>query len=83
MKNNVVVYKYPLIVQLHPETENMNNWPGNKFLIKTVIKILGVDKNKSAWETIFLVSKTKGLITFEMSLVVFIIFLIALFIYRK
>ena len=65
MKNSVVVYKHPLIVQLHPETENLNNWPGNKIIIRLGIKLIGIDKNKSAWEIIYLISKIKGILTFE------------------
>jgi hypothetical protein len=83
LKQNVVVYKHPLIVQLHPETENFNNWSGNRTLNRLGIKIIGLDKNKSGWEIIYILSKTRGQINFNSTLVVFISSLFLLFIYKK
>lgn len=83
MRNNVVVYKHPLIVQLFPETENFNNWSGNKVLNKLGVKMSGVDNNKSGWETIYILSKLRGKLTFNKFMIVFIIYVIILFIYRK
>lgn len=56
-RNNVIVYKYPLIVQTFPETENFKNWRGSYFLNKLGIIITGVDKNKSGWDTIYHINK--------------------------
>ena len=45
-------YKYPLIIQLFPNTENMKYWDGNKFvlyLIKFMIAILKLDTHTDAW----------------------------------
>lgn len=83
LKNNVVVYKYPLIVQLFPETENFNNWSGNKSLNKLGIKITELDKNKSGWETIYILSKLRGKLTFNTYLVIILLCMFVLFIYRK
>lgn len=82
-RNNVVVYKYPLIVQLFPETENFNNWSGNKSLNKLGIKITELDKNKSGWETIYILSKLRGKLTFNTYLVIILLCMFVLFIYRK
>lgn len=81
--NNVVVYKHPLIVQLFPETENFNNWNGNKFLNKLGIKLAGVDKNKHGWEIIYIISKIRGKMTYNNILLLIIIIFFILFIYRK
>tara|TARA_X000001036_G_scaffold150423_1_gene142846 strand:- start:16580 stop:17284 length:705 start_codon:yes stop_codon:yes gene_type:complete len=83
LKNNVVVYKHPLIVQLYPETENFNNWIGNKKLYRLGIKIVDLDKNKSGWETLYMISKLQGQINFNRVLIAFISSLFVLFIYRK
>ena len=81
--DNVVVYKYPLIVQLFPETENFNNWQGNKFINKLGIKLTGVDKNKHGWEMIYVISKLRGQITYNNALTLIILIIIVIFIYRK
>ena len=83
LKNNVVVYKHPLIVQLFPNTENFNNWSGNKYINRLGIKIADLDKNKSGWETIYMISKIRGQINFNRVLIAFISSLFVLFIYRK
>lgn len=82
-RNNVVVYKHPLIIQLFPETENFNNWSGNKALNKLGIKITELDKNKSGWETIYILSKLRGKITFNTFLSILLLCIFVLFIYRK
>ena len=83
LKDNVVVYKHPLIVQLFPNTENFNNWSGNKYINRLGINIADLDKNKSGWETIYLISKIRGQINFNRVLIAFISSLFVLFIYRK
>tara|TARA_B100000287_G_scaffold434462_1_gene498967 strand:+ start:295 stop:1080 length:786 start_codon:yes stop_codon:yes gene_type:complete len=83
LKNNVVVYKHPLIIQLFPETENFNNWSGNKTLNRLGITITELDKNKSGWETIYILSKIRGQINFNSVFLIFILSLFVLFIYRK
>ena len=83
LKDNVVVYKHPLIVQLFPNTENFNNWSGNKYINRLGIKIADLDKNKSGWETIYMISKIRGQINFNRVLIAFISTLFVLFIYRK
>jgi hypothetical protein len=76
-RNNVIVYKYPLIVQTFPETENFKNWGGSCFLNKSGIIITGVDKNKSGWETIYIINKMRGKLTFKVFVI--LLFIIALF----
>ena len=54
-------YKYPLIVQLIPSTENMNNWGKNhgfviKFgcsVMKIFIKVSKLDKDTAGWKHIY------------------------------
>ena len=82
MIDNVVVYKYPLIVQLFPETENFNNWGGDKNLHRFTIKLIGCDKNKDSWETIYLFSKIGGEIQSNV-FPLLLIFLFIIFICRK
>lgn len=60
-KGGVVTYKRPLIVQLQPVTENMRNWPGNFYLHRLGIKIMGIDRNLSGWERVYVYSKLRGL----------------------
>lgn len=69
----VTVYNFPLIVQKFPDTENFNNWSGNKFLNKLGIKTLALDTSLNGWYIIHLISKFRGI---GKILVVFIIFLV-------
>lgn len=57
----VTVYNFPLIVQKFPETENFNNWSGNKFLNKLGIKTLDLDNSLNGWYIIHLISKIRGI----------------------
>ena len=50
--DNIFTYKYPLIVQLFPNTENMECWCCNKlmlYLTKFMIAILKLDTHTDAW----------------------------------
>tara|TARA_B100000035_G_scaffold315470_1_gene336658 strand:- start:4513 stop:5286 length:774 start_codon:yes stop_codon:yes gene_type:complete len=58
-KNDVVVYRLPLIVQLFPETENRKNWDTNKIISNFVIKILRLDRNKFSWKIVYKFCKIK------------------------
>ena len=69
----VTVYNFPLIVQKFPDTENFNNWSGNKFLNKLGIKTLALDTSLNGWYIIHLISKFRGI---GKILAVFIIFLV-------
>lgn len=60
--NNIVtVYNFPLIVQKFPETENFNNWSGNKIINKLGIKSIALDKTLNGWYIIHLISKLRGI----------------------
>ncbi len=74
-----ITYKYPLIVQLFPETENFNSWTGNKYVNKLGITLAGVDHDKSGWEIIYTCSKLRG----YFKLIVLLIYDILLIFYRK
>jgi hypothetical protein len=49
---NKFTYKYPLIVQLFPKTENKNSWFSNVFIlysVRLIIAILKLDTNTHGW----------------------------------
>lgn len=74
--NNKYIYKYPLIVQLFPETENMNNWYKIYILVilhKFLIKILNLDNSPDAWYIIYFFCKNYILIILSLLLLFFII----------
>ena len=58
-------YKYPLIVQLMPLTENMNNWgEDHKILVKfgcsfmkIFIRVVKLDKDTSGWKHIYIYNR--------------------------
>jgi hypothetical protein len=57
-------YKYPLIVQLMPLTENMNNWGGTSVVNcfaaaagRVFIKIYKLDKDSSGWKHIYIYNR--------------------------
>lgn len=79
--NNVIVYKQPLIVQLFPETENFKNWRGSYFLHKFSTMIAGVDKNKSGWETMYIVAKLRRYFSYKG--LVYTILLIVILLFAK
>ena len=83
LKDNTVVYKHPLIVQLFPETENFKNWGCNKYITRLAIKIIELDKKKSGWEILYILSKIRGQIYYNNMFLIFILSLLVLFIYRK
>ena len=79
---NIYSYKYPLIVQLFPETENMNNWHKIYILLilhKFMIKILNLDKSPDAWYILYFLFKNYIIILLSL----LILFLIILFFINK
>ena len=85
--NNIFAYKYPLIVQLVPETENSNNWFSEYhpiitnlllFTFKTLFKILNLQNKPDGWNTVYFFLKDIGRITWYL-----IILLILLLFYNK
>jgi hypothetical protein len=76
---DVIVYKHPLIVQIYPETENFNNWSGNKFINKLGCVITGVNKYKQGWENIYIICKIRGVLNAEYILVMTLITLIVIY----
>lgn len=76
LSNYVVsVYNFPLIVQKFPETENFNNWSGNKFLNKLGIKTLNLDNSLNGWYIIHLISKIRGISFYVTILIIAICFI--------
>jgi len=80
---DVVAYKYPLIVQIFPETENFNNWGGSKFINKFGCMIMGVDKYKHGWNNMYIICKARGFLIPENLITIFIICLIVYYIRLK
>ena len=71
-------YKYPLIVQLFPNTEHMKYWDGNKFvlyLIKFMIAILKLDTHTDAWFFLYFIFRNYISI---ITLVIIVIILISI-----
>jgi hypothetical protein len=84
---NIFTYKYPLIVQTFPETENSDNWfsyldPITKTIIKTIlfffIKLLGLHINTGGWHYIYFLFSDIGGIAINL-----IFLLIILLFYNK
>ena len=56
--DKIFTYKYPLIVQLFPRTENQNSWFGNVFIIYIVtvlIKLLRLDTSVENWFLLYFI----------------------------
>jgi len=74
--NNKYTYKYPLIVQLFPETENMANWHKIYILLilhKFFIKILNLDNSPDGWYILYFLFKNYILILLSLLILFFII----------
>lgn len=73
--NNIYTYKYPLVVQLFPETENMKNWGPYlmTLLCKFIIKILKLDVEPYGWYKLYFFS-----INYSLTLLILVILLILL-----
>lgn len=79
---NKYTYKYPLIVQLFPETENMSNWYNVYILLllhKLIIKILKLNVEPNGWYILYFLFKNYILII----LIVSVLFLIIYFLTKK
>ena len=85
-------YKYPLIVQLIPLTENMNNWGKNhgfviKFgcsVMKIFIKISKLDKDTSGWKHIYTYNRHRWWLNYLFILLgIHVLFKIGKWIYPK
>ena len=77
--NNKYTYKYPLIVQLFPETENMKNWYKIYILFilnKLIIKILNLDKSHDAWYIMYFFYKNYILILLTLLILFIVIFIL-------
>ena len=85
-------YKYPLIVQLIPLTENMNNWGKNhgfviKFgcsVMKIFIKISKLDKDTSGWKHIYIYNRHRWWLNYLYTILgIYILYNIANLVYPK
>lgn len=74
--NNIYTYKYPLIVQLFPETENMNNWGSYLWILcaKFFIKLLRLDVDTNGWYIFYFLCKNYIIILLSL-LILFLIIL--------
>ena len=69
--DKIYSYKYPLIIQLFPATENKSNWGGTYVIgklgivpMKALLMFVELDKDASGWETIYAYNKCKQYIDF-------------------
>ena len=56
--DNIFTYKYPLIVQLFPNTENQNTWTTNIFrlyIIKLTLFLLKLDTHTESWVLLYFI----------------------------
>lgn len=79
--DNKYIYKYPLIVQLFPETENMTNWGSYLWILfaKFIIKILRLDVDTNGWYIFYFLCKNYIIILLSL----LILFLIILYFFIK
>lgn len=69
--DKIYSYKYPLIIQLFPKTENKSNWGGTTVIgklgtvpMKALLTFVELDKDTNGWETIYAYNKCKRYIDF-------------------
>jgi hypothetical protein len=75
-------YKYPLIVQLFPNTENQNLWVNNIFelyIIKFTIALLKLDKSTESWFSLYFIFRNYKIIL----LLIFLIIISSAFYFNK
>jgi hypothetical protein len=75
--NNKYTYKYPLIVQIFPETENMANWGPYLIILlsKFIIKILKLDVEPYGWYILYFLFKNYIIILLSLLILFLIIFI--------
>jgi len=85
-------YKYPLIVQLMPVTENMNNWGEDHGVIvkigcsfmKIFIKISKLDKDTSGWKHIYIYNRHRWWLNYLFTILgIYTLYKIGKWIYPK
>jgi hypothetical protein len=74
---NKFTYKYPLIVQLFPETENQTTWPGI-FITKKLIKLFELDKKPDNWYLLYFICRNLKLLLIVMLIITLIIIIFTL-----
>jgi hypothetical protein len=76
--DKIFTYKYPLIVQLLPNTENQNLWKDNIFelyIIKFMIAVLKLDTSTESWVLLYFIFRNYKII----SLLIFLIIISIVF----
>jgi len=85
-------YKYPLIVQLMPVTENMNNWGEDHGIVvkigcsfmKIFIKMSKLDKDTSGWKHIYVYNRHRWWLNYLYTILgIYILYKIANLMYPK
>lgn len=85
-------YKYPLIVQLMPLTENMKNWGNGHGIVvklgcsltKVFIKIVRLDEDTSGWEYIYVCNRYRWYLNYILIILgLYILYKIANLVYPK
>ena len=77
---NKFTYKYPLIVQLFPKTENQNTWNANIYIlsiIKLAVTLLKLDTSTYSWNLLYFIFRNYiSIITITFLLIFFIIIIL-------
>jgi hypothetical protein len=70
--DNKFTYKYPLIVQLFPETENQTTWHFI-FITKKLIKLFELDKKPDTWYLLYFICRNLKLLLIIVMLIITLI----------
>jgi hypothetical protein len=79
---NKFTYKYPLIVQLFPKTENQNTWSANIYIlsiIKLAVTLLKLDNSIDSWFLLYFIFRNYIAI---ITLVLILILIISMFYFK-
>jgi hypothetical protein len=75
-------YKYPLIVQLFPKTENMQSWVNNivlLYIIKILISLVKLDTNIESWFLLYFIFRNY---IYIITLVLVLVLIISMFYFK-
>jgi len=81
---NKFTYKYPLIVQLLPNTENQNTWSSNIYIlsiIRTALRLFKFDKSIDSWFLLYFIFRNYIYIK-TLVLVLILVLIISMFYFK-
>lgn len=80
--DKVFTYKYPLIVQLFPKTENQNTWSANIYIlsiIKLAVTLLKLDTSIDSWFLLYFICRNY---IYIITLIIVLILIISMFYFK-